>query len=803
MYVIKRDGSREEVKIEKILHAVSRACRGIENVVPLEVAKRTINGLHEGSTTEELDNLSIETAVMLTVEEPNYSKVAARMLAETIRKEAGRDEAFRDYIKTADELGLIDSRIRTLAEEDLDAIEYAIDHDRDDLFEYFGLRTIYDRYLLRHPKTRKVIERPQWMFMRVALGLSKSITEAIEFYDIVSNFLYMPSTPTLFNSGTRHAQMSSCYLLTIGEDSLEGIYKAYADCAQISKWSGGIGIDWTPVRASGALIKGTNGKSNGIIPFLKVMDSSVHAVNQGGKRKGAAAVYLEPWHADIEAFLELRNNTGAEERRTHNLNLALWIPDLFMKRVESDSHWSLFSPDQVPELLHTYGDEFERCYLRYEAEGKAMKQVSARALYGRMMQTLAETGNGWFCFKDTSNRRSAQTGKSGNIIRSSNLCTEILEVTSKDETAVCNLGSLNVGAFVSDDGSFDFNSLRKVVRLATKFLDRVIDINFYPTKEAATSNLRWRPVGLGLMGLQDVFFKMRLPFDSPDAKALSNRISEVIYFEALKTSMQLAEAYGPFPAFHETKYADGKLAVHLAKDDGIAPMLHEDWDALAEAIKVKGLRNSLLIAIAPTATIASIVGCYECIEPQVSNLFKRETLSGEFLQINRYLVADLKRLGLWTPQIRAAIIEGEGSIQHIDAIPEDIRNLYKTAWEISQKALIDMASERSAFVCQSQSLNLFMESPTMGKLSSMYMYAWKKGLKTTYYLRSRAKTRIQKTTVAAAKEVEQMETLASTLVSAVSDGAFHTGNGQSVSNSNTKDAISCSLENPGSCDACQ
>jgi ribonucleoside-diphosphate reductase alpha chain len=803
MYVIKRDGSREEVKIEKILHAVSRACRGIENVVPLEVAKRTINGLHEGSTTEELDNLSIETAVMLTVEEPNYSKVAARMLAEIIRKEAGRDEAFRDYIKTADELGLIDSRIRTLAEEDLDAIEYAIDHDRDDLFEYFGLRTIYDRYLLRHPKTRKVIERPQWMFMRVALGLSKSITEAIEFYDIVSNFLYMPSTPTLFNSGTRHAQMSSCYLLTIGEDSLEGIYKAYADCAQLSKWSGGIGIDWTPVRASGALIKGTNGKSNGIIPFLKVMDSSVHAVNQGGKRKGAAAVYLEPWHADIEAFLELRNNTGAEERRTHNLNLALWIPDLFMKRVESDSHWSLFSPDQVPELLHTYGDEFERCYLRYEAEGKAMKQVSARALYGRMMQTLAETGNGWFCFKDTSNRRSAQTGKPGNIIRSSNLCTEILEVTSKDETAVCNLGSLNVGAFVSDDGSFDFNSLRKVVRLATKFLDRVIDINFYPTKEAATSNLRWRPVGLGLMGLQDVFFKMRLPFDSPDAKALSNRISEVIYFEALKTSMQLAEAYGPFPAFHETKYADGKLAVHLAKDDGIAPMLHEDWDALAEAIKVKGLRNSLLIAIAPTATIASIVGCYECIEPQVSNLFKRETLSGEFLQINRYLVADLKRLGLWTPQIRAAIIEGEGSIQHIDAIPEDIRNLYKTAWEISQKALIDMASERSAFVCQSQSLNLFMESPTMGKLSSMYMYAWKKGLKTTYYLRSRAKTRIQKTTVAAAKEVEQMETLASTLVSAVSDGAFHTGNGQSVSNSNTKDAISCSLENPGSCDACQ
>lgn len=803
MYVVKRDGSREEVKIEKILHAVSRACRGIENVVPLEVAKRTINGLHEGSTTEELDNLSIETAVMLTVEEPNYSKVAARMLAETIRKEAGRDEAFRDYVKTADELGLIDSRVRALAEEDLDAIEYAIDHDRDDLFEYFGLRTIYDRYLLRHPKTRKVIERPQWMFMRVALGLSQNIAEAIEFYDIVSNFLYMPSTPTLFNSGTRHAQMSSCYLLTIGEDSLEGIYKAYADCAQLSKWSGGIGIDWTPVRASGSLIKGTNGKSNGIIPFLKVMDSSVHAVNQGGKRKGAAAIYLEPWHADIEAFLELRNNTGAEERRAHNLNLALWVPDLFMKRIEADAHWSLFSPSDVPELLRTFGDEFEMWYEKYEAEGKAMKQVSARALYGRMMQTLAETGNGWLCFKDAANKRSAQTGKPGNVIHSSNLCTEILEVTSKDETAVCNLGSVNVGAFAQSDGTFDFSGLRKVARIATKFLDRVIDINFYPIKEAAASNKRWRPIGLGLMGLQDVFFKMRLPFDSPEAKALSNRISEVIYYEALKTSMKLAEEFGAFPAFSETKYVEGKLAVHLAKDYGIAPTLHEDWDALAEEIKQKGLRNSLLIAIAPTATIASIVGCYECIEPQVSNLFKRETLSGEFLQINRYLVADLKRLGLWTPQIRAAIIEGEGSIQHIEAIPEDVRALYKTAWEISQKALIDMASERSAFICQSQSLNLFMESPTTGKLSSMYMYAWKKGLKTTYYLRSRAKTRIQKTTVAGAKEASPIQEVATVLASAVANGGFSNGNGRAFSENNAKDAVSCSLENPDSCEACQ
>jgi ribonucleoside-diphosphate reductase alpha chain len=804
MYVVKRDGSREEVRIEKILHAVSRACRGIENVVALEIAKRTINGLHEGSTTQELDNLSIETAVMLTVEEPNYSKVAARMLAESILKEVGRDAAFRDYVQTADELGLIDSRIRKLAESDIDTLEYAIAHDRDDMFEYFGLRTLYDRYLLRHPQKRHVIERPQWMFMRVALGLSKSIEEAIEFYDIISNFLYMPSTPTLFNSGTRHAQMSSCYLLTVGDDSLEGIYKAYADCAQLSKWSGGIGIDWTPVRASGSLIKGTNGKSNGIIPFLKVMDSSVHAVNQGGKRKGAAAIYLEPWHADIEAFLDLRNNTGAEERRTHNLNLALWIPDLFMKRVEADAAWSLFTPLTAPKLLETYGDEFEMWYERYEAEGIALKQVSARALYGRMMQTLAETGNGWMCFKDTSNKRSAQTGKSGNVIHSSNLCTEILEVTSKDETAVCNLGSINVGAFVTPDGYFDFNGLRKVTRIAVKFLDRVIDINYYPTKEAAASNQRWRPVGLGLMGLQDVFFKMRLPFDSSDAKALSSQISEVIYFEALKTSMKLAEECGAFPAFDQSRYVDGKLQIHLAKDYGIAPALHEEWDLLAEEIKVKGLRNSLLIAIAPTATIASIVGCYECIEPQISNLFKRETLSGEFLQVNRYLVQDLKRMGLWNAQIRAKIIENEGSIQAVAEIPEELRRLYKTVWEISQKELIDMAADRSAFICQSQSLNLFTEQPTTGKLSSMYMHLWKRGLKTSYYLRSRAKTRIQKTTIAEARETAPIQAVTATLANAVASGQFSSnGNGHAVSENQTKDAIACSLENPDSCEACQ
>jgi ribonucleoside-diphosphate reductase alpha chain len=773
MQVTKRDGTKEEVRIEKILHAVNKACRGLSNVEGLEVAKRTISGLHQGSTTEELDELSISNAVMLMGEEPNYSKVAARMLAESVRKEVGRDTAFRDYVKTAFELGLLHSTVMELAGQDVERLEYAIRHERDDLFEYFGLKTLADRYLLRHPQTRKVIERPQWLFMRVALGLSQSVSEALELYEIVSQFYYTPATPTLFNSGTRHPQMSSCYLLTIANDSLDGIYKSISDCAKLSKYSGGIGIDWTPVRSSGALIRGTNGLSNGIVPFLKVFDSSVHAVNQGGKRKGAAAIYLEPWHADIEAFLELRNSTGSDERRTHHLNLALWIPDLFMKRVEADGQWSLFSPNDTPELLNSFGKDFESSYEKYEAEGKAIKEVPARTLYAKMMQVLAETGNGWICFKDKANLRSAQTGSPGNVVHSSNLCTEILEVTSGDQTAVCNLGSINLASFVTEAGRFDFERLKEVTRVAVRFLDRVVDLNFYPTPESQNSNRKWRPIGLGVMGLQDTFFKLRLPFTSSEAKKLSAKISETIYFEATQTSMEMAKKSGPFPAFKESRYASGELQVQLArKHQELMPELNENWDRLAHDVRQNGIRNSLLVAVAPTATIASIMGSYESIEPQVANVFKRETLSGEFLQVNRYLISDLKKAGLWNEEIRSKILAADGSIQGISEIPAEIRELYKTAWEISQKELIDMAVLRSAFICQSQSLNLFMEEPNIGKLSSMYMYAWKQGVKTTYYLRSRAKTGIRKTTV--------QETVAA-----------------------PAEAVACSLENPASCEACQ
>ena len=771
MKVIKRDGSSEEVKIEKILHAVDKACRGIDNVVSIEVAKKTINGLHDGSTTEELDKLSIKNAVMLMVEEPAYSKVAARMLADNIRKEAGRDVSFRDYVQNCTDLGLLSSHVYELASQDYQTLEYAIRHERDDLFEYFGLQTLYDRYLLRHPKDRHCVERPQWLYMRVSLGLSKNVEEAIEFYNLISTFQYSPATPTLFNSGTKHPQMSSCYLLTVENDSLEGIYKAIGDCAQLSKFSGGIGIDWTRIRSSGSLIKGTNGLSNGVVPFLKVFDSSVHAVNQGGKRKGAAAVYLELWHSDIETFLQLRNNTGAEERRTHNLNLALWIPDLFMKRVEADEDWSLFSPSDAAELPNLYGEAFEKAYKDYETKGLALKTIPARDLYAQMMRTLAETGNAWMCFKDKANLRSAQTLRSENVIHSSNLCTEILEVTSGDETAVCNLGSINLAQFVTEQNSFDFEKLAQVVPLTIRFLDRVVDINYYPTKEAKDSNLKWRPIGLGLMGLQDVFFKLKLPFENEAARSLSSEISACIYYHALKASLHLAKEHESFPAFKDSRYTEAQLQVHLAKKlQESIPHTDYDWDGLAKDIQSVGLRNSLMIAIAPTATIASIHGVFESIEPQIANMFKRETLSGEFFQINRYLIQDLKDKGLWNADIRDEILSSEGSIAKIEKIPPELREVYKTSWEISQKTLIDMAVDRSSFICQSQSLNLYLENPNIAKLSSMYMYAWKKGVKTTYYLRSRAKTSIKKTTVGF-KE--------------------------------TQEVLACSLENPESCEVCQ
>ncbi len=769
MRVQKRDGSFEPVDLNKIVRAVTRSATGLTRVDPMRVSLKTIGGLYDGATTQALDELSIQTAAGLIVDQPEYSLLAARLLATYVDKEvAGQDvHSFSQSIAFGHRLGIINDRLLEFVSRAARKLNDAVDPSKDQLFEYFGLRTVYDRYLLRHPSTRRVFETPQYFFLRVACALSQTVMEALALYRLISSLEYMPSSPTLFNSGTRHEQLSSCFLLDSPLDHLEDIYKKYADVAALSKFSGGIGISYARVRSRGSLIESTNGHSSGIVPWLKTLDASVAAVNQGGKRKGACAVYLEPWHADIEEFLELRDGTGDNQRRTHNLNLANWLPDLFMQRVEADAMWSLFDPKTVPEFVDTWGETFESAYLAAESAGIAVRSVKARDLYARMMKTLAETGNGWICFKDKSNRACNQTS-SGGTVHLSNLCTEILEVTSNDETAVCNLGSLNLVRYVSD-GQFDFEKLARSVHIAVRHLDRVIDLNYYAIPSARGSNQRWRPVGLGMMGLQDLFFELRLPFDSDAARALSRRIAEEIYFHALQTSCDLAEELGAHPAFAETRAARGELQFDTW---GVTPENRERFRELAERIQRVGLRNSLLIAIAPTATIAAIAGTSECIEPQVSNLFKRETLSGEFLQVNRWLVRDLEALGLWNEAVRDKLKLAEGSVQGFEELSPELRLLYRTAWEVPMRALIDMAADRGAFIDQSQSLNLFVETPTIGRLSSMYFYAWKRGLKTTYYLRSRPATRIAKATVPTA-------------------------------NDEAARAVACSLENPESCEACQ
>ncbi|MER2177956.1 MAG: ribonucleoside-diphosphate reductase subunit alpha, partial [Stenotrophomonas maltophilia] len=664
MSVTKRNGTTELVDLNKIVRAVQRCCEGLHAVDPMRVATRTISGLYNGATTQELDELSIRTSALLIGEEPEYGRLAARLLANFIAKEVSGQEihAFSQSVGRGHEVGLINARLLDFVQINARKLNDAIDPSLDLHFDYFGLRTLYDRYLLRHPHTRKVIETPQQFFLRIASALSEDVPETLALYKRMGNLDYLPSSPTLFNSGTTHEQLSSCFLLDSPQDSLESIYAKYGDIAQLSKFSGGIGVSYSRVRSRGSLIKSTNGHSNGIVPWLKTMDSSVAAVNQGGKRKGAACVYLETWHADVEDFLELRDNTGDESRRAHNLNLANWVPDLFMQRVEADQEWSLFDPSVVPEFTDLFGEAFEQAYLQAEAQGKAQRTISARKLYSRMMRTLAETGNGWMTFKDKCNRASNQTLRPGNVIHLSNLCTEILEITSAEETAVCNLGSINLGNHFDAHGEFDFDKLADTVRLAVRQLDRVIDLNFYPIETARRGNLRWRPVGLGCMGLQDVFFRKRLAFDSAEARTLSKKIAETIYFHALETSCELAQERGKHPSFADTRAASGELQFDAWN---VVPEDTARWDALRERIKEHGLRNSLLIAIAPTATIASIAGCYECVEPQVSNLFKRETLSGDFLQVNRYLVNELKKLGHWTPEMRDAIKLAEGSIQGI------------------------------------------------------------------------------------------------------------------------------------------
>ncbi|WSQ11737.1 ribonucleoside-diphosphate reductase subunit alpha [Streptomyces sp. NBC_01231] len=761
-----------------LLRTLAELTADLPDADPGRVAAAALRGRSARADGSELRELATEAAAGLISEDPVYSRLAARLLAISIRAEAASQgvTSFTGSVAVGHREGLIADRTAEFVRLHADRLDTLIDTQGDDRFGYFGLRTLHSRYLLRHPITRRVIETPQHFMLRVASGLAeddthRAVDEVAALYKLMSRLDYLPSSPTLFNSGTRHPQMSSCYLLDSPKDELDSIYDRYHQVARLSKHAGGIGIAYSRIRSRGSLIRGTNGHSNGIVPFLKTLDASVAAVNQGGRRKGAAAVYLETWHSDIEEFLELRDNTGEDARRTHNLNLAHWIPDEFMRRVNADAQWSLFSPADVPELVDLWGEEFDAAYRGAEANGLAKKTIPARDLYGRMMRTLAQTGNGWMTFKDAANRTANQTAEPGHVVHSSNLCTEILEVTDDGETAVCNLGSVNLGAFVRN-GDIDWERLDETVRTAVTFLDRVVDINFYPTEQAGRSNAKWRPVGLGAMGLQDVFFQLRLPFDSPEAKALSTRLAERVMLAAYEASADLAERNGPLPAWEKTRTAKGVLHPDHYDTELTWP---ERWAALRARIAATGLRNSLLLAIAPTATIASIAGVYECIEPQVSNLFKRETLSGEFLQVNSYLVNDLKRLGVWDARTREALREENGSVQAFTWIPEDVRALYRTAWEIPQRGLIDMAAARTPFLDQSQSLNLFLETPTIGKLSSMYAYAWKSGLKTTYYLRSRPATRIAR----AARATVPVQQAAD------------------------PEAVACSLENPESCEACQ
>ncbi len=880
MNVTKRDGSTEAVDLNKILKSLQRATNNLSDVDPMIIAQATIASLQNNIQTKQIDEIAINLCAGKIAEEPNYGYVAARLLAQTISKEAGRDNTLWQVTEALFNTDQVTKQYRKFVKKHKLELEKLIDHDRDDNFTFFGLSVIKDRYLLKD-KSGRILERPQHLWMRVAIALSETIQEVKEAYDAISKFYYMPSTPTLFNAGTPHPQMSSCYLMDVQEDSISGIYQTYADAAQLSKWAGGLGISWDEVRATGSFINGTKGRSTGLIPFLKTLDSSVKAVNQAGKRRGSAAVYLSTWHADIEHFLELRDNTGLEAERTYNLNLANWIPDLFMERVDNDQDWSLFCPGDVPELKYTWGEKFNQVYLNAEQAGLARKTVKARELYKRMMTTLAETGNGWMNFKDLANRNHPQVEISGMPVTSSNLCvsgetwtltedgpkqvkdlvgskqrlvvngkveettdkgfwktghfetycmvvssgksvratedhkflradgiwtelknlnvgdklmmseggdysnpdfkvdeivlkykfgfedvydctvpsvsefdangfrahncTEILEVRDykSGEVSVCNLGSLVLSKFVDNSkGYLELHEglLRETVRTAIRLLDRVIDRNFYPLEGAAKQNNKWRNIGLGTMGWHDTLMKLKIGIESQEARMLNKQLFSIIWDEAVKASEALAAVDGPFPAFKPT------------------------------SVMPNPRRNSLLIAVAPTATIGSITGSSEGIEPLVSNLFRRETLTGEFIQINQYLVNDLKALGLWNKQMLNKLIDKQGSIQEIDEIPDNLKIIYKTAWELSMKSLINLAADRYKFIDQAQSLNLFIENPNVGKLSSMYMHAWKSGVKTTYYLRSRA----------ASKTV-------SAKVLAIPD----------------EDKIACSLENPENCESCQ
>ena len=744
MYVIKRDGRKELIMFDKITARVRKLCYGLNGLVdPLKVAMRVIEGLYDGVTTSELDNLAAEIAATMTTTHPDYAKLAARISVSNLHKNTKKSfsETMEDlylYVnpRTGKKAPLLSDEVHKVIAENAELLDSTIIYNRDFGYDYFGFKTLERSYLLK--LNGKIVERPQHMLMRVSVGIHlNDLDSAIETYELMSKKYFTHATPTLFNSGTPKPQMSSCFLLAMKDDSIDGIYDTLKQTAKISQSAGGIGLSIHNVRATGSYIAGTNGTSNGIVPMLQVFNDTARYVDQGGgKRKGSFAIYMEPWHADIYEFLDLKKNHGKEEMRARDLFYAMWISDLFMRRVEANEEWTLMCPNECPDLYNRHSEEFEKLYLKYEEEGKGRKKVKARELWEKILESQIETGTPYMLYKDAANRKSNQ--KNLGTIRSSNLCTEIMEYTSPDEVAVCNLASIALPMFIKN-GEFDHKELFKVTKRVTKNLNKVIDRNYYPVKEAENSNMRHRPIGLGVQGLADAFIMLRLPFTSDEAKKLNQEIFETLYFAAVTASVEMAKEEGPYSTFKGSPMSKGEFQHNMwgIKDDELSGRW--DWEKLRKEVVKNGVRNSLLVAPMPTASTSQILGNNECFEPYTSNIYTRRVLSGEFIVVNKHLLEDLVGLGMWNENMKQDLMRANGSIQHIETIPQDIRDLYKTVWELSMKDIIDMSRHRGYFIDQSQSLNLFMENANYSKLTSMHFYAWKSGLKTgMYYLRTKA-----------------------------------------------------------------
>ena len=783
MLVIKRDGRKESVKFDKITARIEKLSYGLnaDFVKTIEIAKKVIDGLYDGVSTQELDELAAETAATLTTKHPDFATLAARISVSNLHKTTSKSfsstmKRLYTYVNptTGENASLLSKDVYGIINKNAALLDSSIIYDRDFSYDYFGFKTLEKSYLLK--LDGKVVERPQHMLMRVAVGIHKDdIDSILETYNLLSEKWFTHATPTLFNAGTPKPQLSSCFLLTMKEDSIDGIYDTLKQCAKISQSAGGIGLSIHNVRGTGSYIKGTNGVSNGIIPMLRNFDMTARYVDQGGgKRKGSFAIYIEPWHSDIFEFLQLKKNHGKEELRARDLFYAMWIPDLFMKRVESNEEWSLFSPDEAKDLHETYGEEFEKLYEKFEKEGKARKTVKAQDLWFEILESQIETGNPYILYKDAANKKSNQ--KNLGTIKSSNLCTEIIEYTSPDEVAVCNLASIALNKFVKDDLTYDHQKLYEITKVITKNLNKVIDVNYYPIEEAKNSNLRHRPIGIGVQGLADTFILMRQSFDSPEAKKLNSEIFETIYFAAMESSMEIAQKEGPYKTYEGSPVSKGIFQFDMW---GVAPDSKRwDWTNLKREVKKHGVRNSLLLAPMPTASTSQILGNNECFEPYTSNIYTRRVLSGEFIVVNKHLLKDLIKLNLWNDSMKDRLMEANGSVQGINEIPDDLKQLYRTVWEISQKSIIDMAADRGAYICQSQSMNIHMQDANFGKLTSMHFHAWKRGLKTgLYYLRTKAAADAIKFTIV--KDEKSMD-----------------------NEEQKQAAIQCSIDNEDDCEMC-